>query len=61
MNVKRGCWNMSNKMPKPKKVMNNLDDLRSEIPKEGLLSPKLRAGFGEKFDVEKIHKQMFGK
>lgn len=52
---------MSNKMPKPKKVMNNLDDLRSEIPKEGLLSPKLRAGFGEKFDVEKIHKQMFGK
>ena len=46
-------------MPKPKAVMNNLDDLRREIPERGLLDPKLREGFGENFNVVKMHKKMF--
>ncbi len=48
------------KMPCPKKVMKNLDDLHAQIPPGGLLDPKLRKGFGENFNVEKIRKSLFG-
>ena len=52
---------MTKQMPKPKKTMKNLDDLRKEIPEGGLLNPGLRKGFGEKFDVSGLKKKLFGK
>ena len=46
-------------LPKPRAIMKNLDDFRRDIPEGGLLDPKLREG--EKFDVAKLKKQLFGR
>ncbi len=43
----------SNNMP-------TLGDLRKTIPAGGLTNPGLRKGFGQEFDVKKLHKRLLG-